>query len=36
MKTAILLALVVAGWTFPYSKVPHTWQAVFTTKWWKR
>lgn len=31
MKEILLVILALA---FPYSKMPHTWRAVFTTKWW--
>lgn len=33
MRLCGLLLLVVAGWTFPYYKMPHSWKALFTTNW---
>jgi len=36
VKTMLLLLLVVAAWTFPYHKMPHTWRATLTTAWWRR
>lgn len=36
MKDAILILAAVVAFSLPYSRMPHTWRAFFTTAWWRR